>query len=43
MAAVRDPSTMPEVRGEVVIVKLDVGEKEDAKNVCLFPLQVSRS
>jgi len=31
---------MPEVRGEVVVVKLDAGEKEDAKNVCLFPLRI---
>jgi hypothetical protein len=33
IAAVRDPSTMPEVRREVVVVKLDAGEKEDAKKV----------
>jgi hypothetical protein len=33
IAAVRVPSTMPEVRREVVVVKLDAGEKEDAKKV----------
>jgi uncharacterized protein YbjT (DUF2867 family) len=34
IAAVRDPNKMPEVGGgEVVVVKLDAGEKEDAKKV----------
>jgi hypothetical protein len=40
IAAVRDPSTMPEVREEVVVVKLDAGEKDDAKNVRPPHLQV---
>lgn len=33
IAAVRDPNKMSEVGGEVVVVKLDAGEKEDAKKV----------
>jgi uncharacterized protein YbjT (DUF2867 family) len=33
IAAVRDPSKMPKVEGEVVVVRLEVGEKEDAKKV----------
>jgi norsolorinic acid ketoreductase len=34
IAAVRDPKKMPDLKeGEVVVVKLDVGEKEDAKKV----------
>jgi putative NADH-flavin reductase len=40
IAAVRDPSTMPDVGGEVVVAKLDVGEKDDAKKVCLLHLQL---
>jgi putative NADH-flavin reductase len=32
IAAVRDPSKM-EIEGDVMVVKLEVGEKEDAKNV----------
>jgi hypothetical protein len=43
IAAVRDPSTMPEVREEVVVVKLDAGVKEDAKNVRHLHLQVTPS
>jgi hypothetical protein len=31
---------MPEVRGEVVVVKLDAGKKQDAKVVRLLHLQV---
>lgn len=34
VAAVRDPKSMPKLDGgEVVTVKLDAGEKEDAKKV----------
>jgi hypothetical protein len=33
IAAVRDTKKMPDVKGEVVVVKLDSGEKEDAKKV----------
>jgi hypothetical protein len=33
IAAVRDTKNMPRVEGEVVVVKLDAGEKEDAKKV----------
>jgi hypothetical protein len=44
MAAVRDVSKMPEVGGgEVVVVKLDAGVKEDAKNVRHLHLQVTPS
>jgi NAD(P)-dependent dehydrogenase (short-subunit alcohol dehydrogenase family) len=43
IAAVRDVSKMLEVRGEVVVVKLDAGEKEDAKNVRPLHLQVTPS
>jgi hypothetical protein len=46
IAAVRDIESMPEVtgyeHGEVVVVKLDAGEKEDAKKVrYLWYLSVS--
>lgn len=35
IAAVRTPHTMLETEGgEVVVVKLDVGDKKDAKTVC---------
>lgn len=35
IAAVRDPKSMPKLdQGEVVVVKLDAGEKDDAKKVC---------
>jgi NADP-dependent 3-hydroxy acid dehydrogenase YdfG len=40
IAAVRDIKKMPEVRGEVVVVKLDAGEKEDAKKARLLHLQL---
>lgn len=33
IAAIRDPNSMPKLEGDVVTVKLDAGEKEDAKNV----------
>jgi short-subunit dehydrogenase involved in D-alanine esterification of teichoic acids len=33
IAAVRDTKKMPDVKGEMVVVKLDSGEKEDAKKV----------
>lgn len=34
IAAVRDVSKVPDLeKGKVVVVKLDVGEKEDAKKV----------
>lgn len=36
IAAVRDPASMPpldDLEGEMVVVKLDVGEKEAAKKV----------
>jgi hypothetical protein len=35
IAGVRDPKKMPDLEGEIVVVKLDAGEKEDAKKVCL--------
>jgi hypothetical protein len=35
IAAVRDPSKMPKIEGDMVVIKLEVGEKEDAKKVCL--------
>lgn len=39
IAAVRDTKKMPDLQGEgeVVVVKLDSGEKEDAKKVSLLP------
>jgi NAD(P)-dependent dehydrogenase (short-subunit alcohol dehydrogenase family) len=44
IAAVRGPSKMPEVDGgEVVIVKLEAGEKEGARKVRHLHLQVSHS
>lgn len=33
IAAVRNPSSMPKLEGEMVVVKLDVGENNDAKKV----------
>ena len=37
IAAVRDPKSMPKTEGgEVVVIKLDAGEKEDAKKASLF-------
>ena len=42
IAAVRDTSKMPKVDGDIVVVKLEVGEKEDAKNVCLLSAIVFR-
>jgi len=36
IAAVRDTSKMPKVEGDIVVVRLEVGEKEDAKKVCLL-------
>ena len=35
IAAVRDTSKMPKVDGDILVVKLEVGEKGDAKNICL--------
>lgn len=35
IAAVRDPSTMPHLDGEMVVLKFDVGEKGDAKKASL--------
>lgn len=38
IAAVRDPKSMPKLeKGEVVVVKLDAGEKDDAKKVRTLP------
>lgn len=40
IAAVRDPSTMPNLdapEGDLIIVRLDAGEKEDARMVSLIP------
>ena len=42
IAAVRDTSKMPKVEGDIVVVKLEVGEKEDAKKVCLLSAFVFR-
>lgn len=42
IAAVRDPKSMPKLGGgEVVTVKLDAGEKEDAKKVHTSPSRIS--
>lgn len=37
IAAVRDPKSMPKTEGwEVVVIKLDAGEKEDARKASLL-------
>lgn len=36
IATVRDTSKMPKLEGDIMIVKLEVGEKDDAKKVRSF-------